>query len=57
MLRAATSGKMELSKEDLEDMVESMEQAEAHMNATDQEYFEKQLQEQKEQDQAKDAEK
>lgn len=57
MLRAATTGKMDLTKDQLEEMVESMEQAEAHMNDTDQDFFEKKLEEQKKENAKKDEEK
>ena len=57
MLRAATTGSMELTKDQLEEMVESMEHAEAHMQDQDQDFYEKKLEEQKKEDEVKDAEK
>ena len=54
LLRQATQGDGSIGKDDLEEIMEGMEQAEAHMQACDQEFYEKKLAVQKEEDAIKD---
>ena len=56
LLRQATQGDGQLSKDDLEELVEGMEQAEAHMQDCDQDFYEKKLADQKKEDAVRDEE-
>lgn len=56
LLRQATQGGEPISKDDLEDLMEGMEQAEAHLEACDQEFYEKKLADQKVEDAIRDEE-